>query len=62
MFVKPKNGVMVPDPERGGYLPDAGRDVPRTQYWLSRLRDGDIDRASTPPESVSQKPRNAKES
>lgn len=45
MKVVPKLGLAVPDPERGGYLPEAGRDVPRTPYWLSRQRDGDV----TPP-------------
>lgn len=34
--------VKVRDPARGDYLPAEGREVPRDQYWLRRLRDGDV--------------------
>lgn len=43
MFIKPVEGRTVPDPERGGLLLPEGRQVEPTQYWLSRLRDGDVE-------------------
>lgn len=42
MFVKPVTGRLVPDPERGGDLPPRGACVPANQYWLRRLKDGDV--------------------
>tara|TARA_R110001592_G_scaffold56278_6_gene171610 strand:- start:77 stop:253 length:177 start_codon:yes stop_codon:yes gene_type:complete len=42
MFIKPVKGRTVPDIERGGLLLPEGRQVEATQYWLSRLRDGDV--------------------
>ncbi|AEJ11831.1 MULTISPECIES: DUF2635 domain-containing protein [Pseudomonas] len=40
--VYPVEGRVVPDPELGGTLPAAGREVPRDAYWLRRLRAGDV--------------------
>ncbi|MEW9858465.1 DUF2635 domain-containing protein [Pseudomonas putida] len=40
--VYPVEGRVVPDPELGGVLPPAGREVPRDPYWLRRLRAGDV--------------------
>lgn len=45
MFVKPVDGRLVPDPERGGYLPSEGRDVPDNQYWQRRFADGDVSKS-----------------
>lgn len=42
MHVKPKPGLTIPDPDLHDLLPDDGRDVPETAYWMSRLRDGDV--------------------
>lgn len=42
MFVVPLDGKEVPDPERGGYLPGKGADVPKTPYWLRRRDDKDV--------------------
>lgn len=42
MKVKPSEGRAVRDPELRDLLPAEGRDVPRTDYWLRRLRDGDV--------------------
>lgn len=42
MRVAPAPGRAVPDPELGGLLADEGRDVPVSQYWMRRLRDGDV--------------------
>ncbi len=33
---------LIPDPDRGDILPEEGRDVPETDYWTRRLRDGDV--------------------
>lgn len=42
MLVKPVLGRRVPDPERGDVLPEEGREVEPTQYWLRRFNDGDV--------------------
>lgn len=42
MFVKPSEGLVIPDPDRHDALPAEGRDVPETDFWLRRLRDGDV--------------------
>lgn len=55
MYVIPKEGQAVPDPERVDTLPADGRDVPETQYWLRRLADGDVQRGQPP------KPKGAKQ-
>lgn len=42
MFVKPKDGRSVPDPDRGDLLPAEGREVSANQYWYRRQLDGDV--------------------
>ncbi|MCK9389766.1 MAG: DUF2635 domain-containing protein [Sulfuritalea sp.] len=42
MQLKPAPGRAVPDPEKGGFLPQEGRAVEATAYWLRRLADGDV--------------------
>jgi hypothetical protein len=42
MKIKPAPGRMVRDPRTMLALPEEGRDVPRTPFWLRRLRDGDV--------------------
>ncbi|WP_417536100.1 DUF2635 domain-containing protein [Methylophaga sp.] len=42
MFVIPKAGLKVPDPERGDDLPETGREVSKNQYWSRRLNDVDV--------------------
>jgi len=53
VFVKPADGVQVPDPDRGGYLPADGAwknlDV---QFWARREAAGEIVRATAPVEPV----------
>lgn len=56
MFIKPAQGRTVPDPERGGDLLPEGRQVQPTQYWLARLRDGDVVEAMP---AATQKPKRA---
>lgn len=42
MHVVPVAGRSVPDPDLGGLLAENGRVVPKTQYWMRRLADGDV--------------------
>lgn len=49
MFVKPAQGLSVPDPERGDVLPPEGRTVEPNQYWQRRVADGDVVEASPQP-------------
>jgi hypothetical protein len=42
MFVIPKAGLKVADPQRGDFLPEKGRDVTENQYWHRRIKDGDV--------------------
>jgi hypothetical protein len=44
MHVKPVKGRSVPDPARGDLLPESGRNVEESQYWLRRLTAGDIEK------------------
>ena len=56
MYLKPAPGRSIVDPARMKHgraqaiLPDSGRNVPDTDYWLRRLRAGDVVEA-TPPEN-----------
>jgi hypothetical protein len=43
MRIKPKQGYIVRDPQSHRPLAEAGEEKPRTQYWLRRLRDGDVE-------------------
>lgn len=42
MFVIPVQGRRVRDPLRGDYLPERGRNVEKTSYWLRRRDAGDV--------------------
>ncbi len=42
MFVKPSPGLKIRDPDLKDFLPDDGREVPNTDYWLRRVRDQDV--------------------
>jgi len=42
MFVIPKAGSQISDPAKGDLLPEKGREVPKNQYWLRRINDGDV--------------------
>lgn len=39
--IKPKQGVIVKDPETLVSLKPEGEDKPRNAYWLRRVKDGD---------------------
>lgn len=40
--------LKVRDPDLGGHLPDEGREVPPSEYWTRRLRDGDVTLGADP--------------
>lgn len=42
MWIQPAPGRKVRDPALNDDVPEAGRDVPPSDYWLRRLRDGDV--------------------
>lgn len=42
VFVRPAPGVRIADPQTGQYLPEEGLLVPRSGFWLRRLKDGDV--------------------
>ena len=42
MFVKPAEGVRCKDPLTFEVMPAEGRNVPRTGYWLKRLKKGEV--------------------
>lgn len=66
MFVKPNpdrevNGkaLEVYDPTHREFLPDEGRDVPRSPYWIRRLQTGDVVRVQAATESKGEKAQKA---
>ena len=42
VFVRPRLGLNIRDPQTGAYLPDTGQVVPRDAFWLRRIKDGDV--------------------
>lgn len=42
MHVTPTSGLSVPDPARGDVLPETGRNVEKSSYWLRRISAGDV--------------------
>ncbi len=42
MFIRPAPGLKVRDPDLRDLLPAEGREVPDSDYWIRRLRDGDV--------------------
>lgn len=43
LFIKPKKGMKVRNPDRSNeHVPAYGAQVARNSYWLRRLRDGDV--------------------
>lgn len=44
MFIKPKDNKQIPDPVRGGFLPEQGAEVDvNDMYWQRRINDGDVE-------------------
>ncbi len=42
MYVIPKNGIIIRDPDLKTLLPEEGREVPDTLFWQRRILDGDV--------------------
>lgn len=42
MFVRPRTGLKIRDPDLKDHLPVSGRDVPENEYWHRRIRDNDV--------------------
>lgn len=42
MFVIPKQGLTIRDPETGRKIPSEGTEVSNTRFWRRRLQDGDV--------------------
>jgi hypothetical protein len=49
MYLIPKKGRTVPDPDRGDVLPAAGRNVEPSTYWIRRLSAGDVRKQDNSP-------------
>ncbi len=58
MFVKPRAGVKVRDPQSAilAHIPETGCDVPESSYWIRRIRSGDVVLAERPVVQVDQIP------
>lgn len=48
VHVRPREGLVVRDPETLQPLPPEGREVDLTTYWIRRLADGDVVTADAP--------------
>lgn len=48
MYVKPKPGLKVRDEHSRLHLPEEGKEVPESSYWLRRLRSGDVVKVDPP--------------
>lgn len=48
LYIKPAPGLKVRDPRTGEHLPEDGAEKPKIRYWLRRLADGDVVKASAP--------------
>lgn len=62
MFVVPAAGLTVLDPDTRKPLDAAGGYVPRTTYWLRRVREGDVVEMAAEPGKPGVKPVAAKAS
>jgi len=56
-FIKPAPGIRIADPLTGAYLPEEGMLVPRSGFWLRRVRCGDVVESglSSPPDDKARR-------
>jgi len=52
MYVKPAPGLSIRDPDLLDLLPESGRLVPDSDYWLRRVRDKDVVLTDPPSEEA----------
>lgn len=50
-FIKPAPGLRIADPKTGIYLSEKGALMPRSAFWLRRLKDGDVVAIKNPDQS-----------
>lgn len=48
LHVIPTDGLQVRDPRTAEPLPATGAEVPRSAYWLRRLREGSVTEGKAP--------------
>lgn len=48
IYIKPKEGLQVRDPQTYQPLPAEGAWVKRNSYWIKRLADGSVAEAKAP--------------
>jgi hypothetical protein len=48
-FIRPAKGLRIADPVTGEYLPEQGKIMPRSGFWLRRQMDGDVIEDKSPP-------------
>ncbi|MGL5799380.1 MAG: DUF2635 domain-containing protein [Plesiomonas sp.] len=48
MFIKPVNGAEVIDPATGQVLPESGKNVDISQYWLRRITENVVTEIADP--------------
>ncbi|MDY4480295.1 MAG: DUF2635 domain-containing protein [[Pasteurella] aerogenes] len=41
--IKPKQGLIIRDPDSFEILSETGEEKPRTSYWLNHLKTGDVE-------------------
>lgn len=57
LFLKPRRGLVVRDPDTAAVLPEGGARVPDSRYWRRRLASGDVERSRPAPKPrASKKP------
>ena len=42
MYIRTAPGIKIRDPDLLDFIPDEGREVPDSDFWQRRLRDGDV--------------------
>jgi hypothetical protein len=48
IYIKPKEGLQVRDPQTYQPLPAAGAWVTRNSYWIKRQAEGSVEKATPP--------------
>ncbi len=55
IFVIPKTGLKVRNPEDNQHLPEGGKLVQDNSFWRRRLRDGDVTLGKAPAKKTAKK-------
>lgn len=45
MYIRTAPGITIRDPDLLDFIPEEGREVPDSDFWQRRLRDGDVVRS-----------------